>query len=44
MFRSSGGVAGGWPGPHFFEKKIHKNEMQMQKMNINAENKQEKLI
>ena len=29
MFRSSGGVAGGWPGPHFFESEVHISEMQI---------------
>ena len=29
MFRSSGGVAGGWLGPHFFESEVHISEMQI---------------
>ena len=29
MFRSGGDVAGGWPGPHFFESEVHISEMQI---------------
>ena len=29
MFRSSGGVAGGWSGSHFFESKVHISEMRI---------------
>ena len=29
MFRSGRGVAGGWPWPHFFEREVHINEIQI---------------